>query len=88
MSRPESPLDGRVVLVTGATGVLGRVVVARVAAAGARLGLVGTDPDRLRSVAHDLSLPADRWTAATGDLRDSGETRAAVKSVTDRLGRV
>ncbi len=81
-------LHERVVLVTGATGVLGRVVVARFAAAGARLGLVGTHLDRLTEVARDLGLDADRWAPGTADLRDDGEARAAVKSVADRLGRV
>jgi len=78
----------RVVLVTGATGVLGRVVVERFAAAGARLGLVGTDLDRLTEAARDLHLPEDRWVAGVGDLRVAGKTRAAVKSVTDRFGQV
>jgi NAD(P)-dependent dehydrogenase (short-subunit alcohol dehydrogenase family) len=78
----------RVVLVTGATGILGRVVVGRFAAAGARLGLVGTHLDRLTAVARDLDLAPDRWTAGVGDLRDGAETRAAVKSVADRFGRV
>ena len=41
----------RVVLVTGATGGLGAVVVRTFAEAGARLGLVGTDRDRLVAAA-------------------------------------
>ena len=81
-------LTDRVVVVTGATGILGRVVVARFADAGARLGLVGTHLERLTEVARDLGLDADRWAPGAGDLRDGAETRAAVKSVTDRLGRV
>ena len=61
-------LDGRVVLVTGATGVLGRVVAGRFAAAGARLGLLGTHPEPLTDLARDLGLAADRWAPGTGDL--------------------
>jgi len=82
------PLAERVVLVTGATGVLGRVVVGRFAAAGARLGLVGTDLERLAHVARDLGLGADRWAASVGDLRDEAGTSAAVKAVADRFGQV
>jgi NAD(P)-dependent dehydrogenase (short-subunit alcohol dehydrogenase family) len=78
----------RVVLVSGATGILGRVVVSGFAAAGARLGLVGTDLDRLAGVAADLGLDADRWAAGVGDLRDPASTRAAVQSVVDRFGRI
>jgi NAD(P)-dependent dehydrogenase (short-subunit alcohol dehydrogenase family) len=78
----------RVVLVTGATGVLGRVVVGRFAAAGARLGLLGTDLEGLTAAAADLGLAPDRWAAGVGDLRDGAQARAALKSVADRFGRV
>ena len=82
------PIADRVVLVSGATGILGRVVVGRLAAAGPRLGLVGTHLDRLAGVAADLGLAADRWAAGVGDLRDPASARAAVQSVVDRFGRV
>jgi NAD(P)-dependent dehydrogenase (short-subunit alcohol dehydrogenase family) len=81
------PAD-QVVLVTGATGVLGRVVVAQFAAAGARLGLVGTNLERLTAVARDLGLADDRWVAGVADLRVPAEARAAAKAVVDRFGRV
>lgn len=81
------PAD-QVVLVTGATGVLGRVVVAQFAAAGARLGLVGTNLERLTAVAQDLGLADDRWAAGVADLRVPAEARAAAKAVVDRFGRV
>ncbi len=82
------PIDERVVLVTGATGILGRSVVARFAAAGARLGLVGTNLDRLTQLASDLGLEASRWAAGTGDLANRAEAAAAVKAVVERFGRV
>ncbi len=78
----------RVVLVSGATGVLGRVVAGRFAAAGTQMGLVGTDLDRLTEVAHDLGLAADHWVPGVGDLRDRAQARAAVESVVERFGRV
>jgi NAD(P)-dependent dehydrogenase (short-subunit alcohol dehydrogenase family) len=81
-------LDDRVVLVTGATGVLGRMVAERFAAAGARLGLVGTDLARLTAVAHDLGLTEDLWLLAVGDLRQADDSRAVVAAVTARFGRV
>jgi NAD(P)-dependent dehydrogenase (short-subunit alcohol dehydrogenase family) len=81
-------LDDRVVLVTGATGVLGRMVAERFAAAGARLGLVGTDLARLTAVAHDLGLAEDLWLPAVGDLRQADDSRAVVEAVTARFGRV
>jgi len=81
-------LEDRVALVTGATGVLGGVVVERFAAAGVRLGLVGTDLDRLTHLASHLGLGEDRWLPAVGDLRTAADARAAVAAIVDKFGRV
>ena len=78
----------RVVLITGATGVLGRETARVFAAAGDRLGLVGTDRDRLIGLARDLGLADDRWAAGVGDLRQRDGARAAVAAVIDAFGRV
>jgi cyclic-di-GMP-binding biofilm dispersal mediator protein len=66
-----SPLAGRSILVTGATGALGSRVATRLAAAGAGLTLTGRDEARLRSVT----------AAAAGDptgagMRAPGHVRA------------
>lgn len=78
----------RVVLITGATGGLGRVVAATFAADGARLGLVGTDRDRLTALATELGLAPDRWVPAVADLADPEAARAAIGTVTERFGPV
>jgi NAD(P)-dependent dehydrogenase (short-subunit alcohol dehydrogenase family) len=77
-----------VVLITGATGGLGRVVAATFAADGARLGLVGTDGYRLAAVAAACGLEADRWVAGIGDLSAPDGARAAVDAVVGRFGRI
>lgn len=82
------PTTDRVVLITGATGVLGREVARVFAADGARLGLVGTDHDRLASVARSLGLGDDRWVGGVGDLRSREGTHAAVDAVVGAFGRV
>lgn len=79
---------GRVALVTGATGALGRAVAAAFAQDGWRLGLVGTDEDRLRTLAGDLGLDDERWTPAVGDLAQRDAARAAVARVEERFGQV
>ena len=78
----------RVVLITGATGGLGRVVGATFAADGARLGLVGTDVERLTALATELGLAADRWVPAVADLADPKAAHVAVDTVIERFGRV
>ena len=71
-------LADRVVLITGATGTTGRIVTGAFAETGARLGLVGSDQERLVAVARDLGLDQDRWVAAVGDLRQAGDARSVV----------
>jgi NAD(P)-dependent dehydrogenase (short-subunit alcohol dehydrogenase family) len=82
------PLADRVVLITGATGPLGRALVAAFAAEGCRLGLVGTDEERLAGVASDLGLDAARWAPAAGDLRRPDDAKAVVAAVEARFERV
>lgn len=84
MTAPSEP----VVLVAGATGVLGRTAVAAFAADGCRLGLIGRDAARLADVAAAAGLPAERWTGATADVRDAAAVDAAVAAVEDRFGRI
>jgi len=74
--------------VTGASGALGRASVAAFVADGARLGLVGTNAERLASVANDAGLPDDRWIGPTADVRDAEAVGAAIKAVEDRFGRI
>jgi NAD(P)-dependent dehydrogenase (short-subunit alcohol dehydrogenase family) len=82
-----SPSD-RVVLVSGASGALGRAAVAGFAADGVRFGLIGTDAGRLADVAGQAGLADDRWLGATADLRRADQVRAAVTSIEDRFGRI
>jgi NAD(P)-dependent dehydrogenase (short-subunit alcohol dehydrogenase family) len=81
-------LNGRVALITGATGSLGRVVARELADAGASLILVGTDAGRLDALAADLALPAGRVTNATADLRDGAASREELTDAVGRAGRL
>jgi NAD(P)-dependent dehydrogenase (short-subunit alcohol dehydrogenase family) len=78
----------RVVLITGATGPLGRAAAAAFAADGARLGLVGTDAGRLDALATDLALAEDVWVPAVADLTEQAAARDAVALVEARFGRI
>lgn len=82
------PTSERVVLITGATGVLGRVTVGLFAAEGARVALTGTDEGRLRAVADDLGLDPGRWMPVIADLRDAAAARSAAETVVARFGAV
>jgi len=81
-------MTDRVVLITGATGGLGRVVARTFADDGARLALTGTDEGRLRALATDLALDADRWMPVVVDLRDRDAARDALAATEAALGRI
>jgi NAD(P)-dependent dehydrogenase (short-subunit alcohol dehydrogenase family) len=81
-------MTDRVVLITGATGGLGRVVTHSFADDGARLALSGTDAGRLRALATDVGLLADRWMPVVADLRDRGAARDAIAATEAALGRI
>lgn len=76
----------RVVLITGATGGLGRVAARFFADDGARLALNGTDEPRLRSLATELGLADDAWLPVVADLRERDAARDAVAATEDALG--
>lgn len=77
-----------VVLVTGATGPLGRAVVARFAADGARLALAGRDRETLEAEAAEAGLDADVWLPVVADLTDAEAARAVATAVEAHFGRI
>ena len=79
---PQQP----VVLITGATGSVGHAVVRAFAGSDCRIGLVGTNLDRLVALAADVELANDRWAAGVGDLGEPAEAIAAVDAVVERFG--
>ncbi len=68
-------LTGRRLVVTGAAQGIGEQVARLAAARGARVALIGLEPDRLRRVAEDIG-PAASWREA--NVRDSAALRAAI----------
>lgn len=81
-------LKDRVVVVTGATGGLGRVVAETMSDQGARLALLSTNIDKLGTLAKGLSLPPDRILLHAVDLGDADAVDKAAHAVIDRWGKV
>ncbi len=77
----------RVVIITGASGGLGRVVTQRFAEGGARLALLDRHPERLRQLVSDLKLTEDRYLLSDSDLTEPEAVRAAAGDVVARFGR-
>jgi NAD(P)-dependent dehydrogenase (short-subunit alcohol dehydrogenase family) len=76
-------LDGRRLVVTGAARGIGEQVARKAAARGARVALVGLEPDRLRLVADELGSRAS-WHVA--DVRDSDAVKKAIDESAGAMG--
>jgi NAD(P)-dependent dehydrogenase (short-subunit alcohol dehydrogenase family) len=81
--RPRTPLTGKSVLITGAARGIGAELARRAAARGARVALVGLEPEQLALVADELG-PEHLWVEA--DVTDAGALKAAVQRTVDTFG--
>lgn len=83
--RPRRSLNGQVVVVTGAARGVGALLARKLAVRGARLALVGLEPETLREVAAQLPTEAAHWHA---DVTDPEVMRQVAGEVVGRFGRV
>ncbi|HJP74661.1 MAG TPA: short-chain dehydrogenase/reductase [Pseudonocardiaceae bacterium] len=81
----EGQLAGKVVLITGAARGIGAGVARKLAAAGAKLALVGLEAEALRAVAAECGPYATSWDA---DVTDWGQLETAVAGIVERYGRI
>ena len=82
--RPHTTLDGKIVLVTGATGGLGPAVARELAAAGAHLALVAGDAARVQALADEIG-DARGFQA---DLTDETSTAELAARVAEHVGEI
>jgi NAD(P)-dependent dehydrogenase (short-subunit alcohol dehydrogenase family) len=80
-------LAGRVYVVTGATGTLGRAVAGTLLAHGARVAAPYRSAERWREVERALAAGERVW-AAAADITDPGSTQQFVDEAARRLGRL
>jgi 3-oxoacyl-[acyl-carrier protein] reductase len=78
-------LSGQTAFVTGSTRGIGRAVAGALYAAGARVGIVGRDPETARAVAAELG---ERALGVAADVGASGAVEKAVAAVEQGLGPV
>ncbi|NLG27050.1 MAG: SDR family NAD(P)-dependent oxidoreductase [Chloroflexi bacterium] len=81
-------LSDRVVLITGATGALGKAVARAGAAAGARLALTARSSTGLAELAGDLALAEERLLLQPADLSREADVAALVEAIAVRWGGV
>lgn len=79
--------DGSVVVIAGATGVLGPGVASAFSASGARLALIARDGDELERLAAGLTGGPARHLVVPADLGSAEQAIAAADRVRQRFGR-
>jgi 3alpha(or 20beta)-hydroxysteroid dehydrogenase len=81
--------EGRVAIVTGGAGDIGRSVAAALLAEGASVALVDANREHLEHVAGELrSVLPGRLLAVAGDVRREEEVEGYVRQTLEELGRV
>lgn len=84
MARTHWPVSGRTVLITGAARGIGAGTARALAARGARVALLGLEPELLESLATELG--AERAAAFPCDVTDRDGLRSAVDAAAERFG--
>jgi 3-oxoacyl-[acyl-carrier protein] reductase len=88
-SEQRRPLEGRVALVTGASGGIGRAVALELAAAGVDLALTfANSPDPAHAVADEVRRRGRRAVVLHGDLADASVPAQLVAETERQLGPV
>lgn len=78
-------LEGQVVVVTGAARGVGELLARKLAARGAKLALIGLEPDELKQVSGRLDTESDWWHA---DVTDHEAMARVAREVKERFGKV
>lgn len=80
--------SGRVAVITGASGGIGRVLARRYARCGARVALVARRPDQLAVTADAIAEEGGMASVHVADIRDEAQCAQVVAAIVERWGRL
>ena len=80
------PIDGKVVLVTGAGQGIGRAIALRLATDGAHVAIVDVNTDKMQTVADEVKKIGRKATTFKADVTKRDEVQAAVDHAEKQLG--
>ncbi len=81
-------LRGKVILISGATGVPGSAVAREFAHTEARLALTGRSAQKLERLVAEVGLPAERIFTAPADVTQADGVKDLMEAITAHFGRV
>jgi NADP-dependent 3-hydroxy acid dehydrogenase YdfG len=81
-------IEGKVIVITGASSGLGEAAARHLAAQGARLVLGARRTDRIEALANELTESGAEALAVTTDVTDREEVQALVDAAVERFGRI
>jgi NADP-dependent 3-hydroxy acid dehydrogenase YdfG len=76
-------MQDKVIVITGATGALGKLTARRLPRRHSSLALLDNDQGKLDSLVEDLKLPEERLFASVVDLRDGDAVRDSAEAVSE-----
>lgn len=82
------PLQGKTVLLSGATSGLGRALAHQLAAEGCKLAICGRNPAKLTTAVSELGLSDDRLLARAFDLTDHAAASGFAETALSTFGKV
>jgi len=91
MNNPSSAFhsaQGKVIVITGATGALGSLTAKTFGAEGHSLALLDNDQTKLDILTRDLNLPEDRLFASVVDLRNGPAVQDSAGAVANKFGSI
>ncbi len=88
MIPPKTELTGKVAIVTGAGGEIGRVIALDLLNAGAFVAWVGHHDRPLRKLIRELQEGGDRSLAVRADVRSESDVRRMVRTVLGHFGQL
>ncbi len=81
-------LDGKVALVTGATGVLCAAMSKGLAAAGAKVVVLARNPDKIAALVEQIKEAGGEALGVSADVLDQASLQAAAQQITAAYGRI
>jgi short-subunit dehydrogenase len=79
-------LNNRAILLTGASGGIGRATALRLARSGAKVGVMARGESSVRALAEEITAAGGEAVAIQGDVRSQSDAGRAVAAMVERFG--